>query len=353
VRDIGLACACSSGGEEITEPGAERHTENHGEQAIFQEDWPALRALEVQAPAKINLFLAVTGRRADGYHDLVSVAAPLALGDTIRVEEEAGSFSVACDAEGVPTDASNLVVKAARAFADAAGWRGGARFTIAKRIPAGAGLGGASSDAAAALVALNSMAGCPLGAGALARVASGVGSDCALFLAGGPVVMRGRGELVEGLDPAAAGRISGGRVLVFKPAFAILTPWAYARLAGSPGGYVAPAQAEARLASWIAGTAPAGELLFNSMEQPAFAKFAALPALLGAIRSRFGVPAGMSGSGSACFALLADGADAGPIAGAVREAWGPSAWVVDTRFAWVLAARRPGSPVNRIDRSPG
>jgi len=321
------------GEEETTDPGAERHTENRGEHAIFQEDGPALRALEVQAPAKINLFLAVTGRRADGYHDLVSVAAPLAWGDTLRVEETGGPFSVASDAEGIPTDGDNLVVKAARAFADAARWRGGARFTIAKRIPAGAGLGGASSDAVAALGALNELAGNPLGPAGLARVAAGVGSDCALFLAGGPAVMRGRGEIVEKLGPAAARRISGVRVLVFKPGFSILTPWAYATLAGSPGSYVAKAQAEGRLSSWTAGTAPAGEILFNSMERPAFAKFAALPALLGAIRSGFGVPAGMSGSGSACFALLDDDADTGPVARAIREAWGPSAQVVDTRFA--------------------
>jgi|CZKI01.1.fsa_nt_gi 4-diphosphocytidyl-2-C-methyl-D-erythritol kinase len=293
-----------------------------------------LSALNVPAPAKINLFLAVTGRRPDGFHDLVSVAAPLAWGDTISVGAQDGSFSVACDVGGIPTDGTNLVIRAAAAFADATGWRGGAHFSISKRIPAGAGLGGASSDAASALAALNGLAGAPLDDASLARVASGVGSDCALFLHKGPVVMRGRGERVEPLGPAASRRIRARRVLVFKPGFGIPTPWAYGRLAEFPQGCVPASEAEARLASWTASpSAPAGDLLFNSMERPAFAKFAALPLLLGLIRARWGIAAGMTGSGSACFALPADDADTGPIAGAIREAWGPSAFVVDTRFA--------------------
>jgi 4-diphosphocytidyl-2-C-methyl-D-erythritol kinase len=131
-----------------------------------------------------------------------------------------------------------------------------------------------------------------------------------------------------------AGRLRGRRVLVFKPGFAIPTPWAYGRLAATPGAYVPAAEAEARLASWTAARdAPAGELLFNSMEPPAFAKFAALPLLLGEVRARFGMESGMSGSGSACFALPREDADAGPVAAAIVEAWGPSALFVDTRIA--------------------
>lgn len=292
-----------------------------------------LSALTVPAPAKVNLFLAVTGRRADGFHELLSVAAPLAWGDTVSVEAGGRMFSVECDAEGIPTDASNLAIRAAAAFAQAAGWEGGARFAITKRIPAGAGLGGGSSDAASVLMALNSLAGGPLGAAGLSRAASTVGSDCALFLSGGPVVMRGRGERVEALPEAASVRMRGRRILVFKPGFAIPTAWAYGRLAASAGGYAPGPWAEERLASWIAGPAPAEDLLFNSMEPPAFGKFPSIPILLDSIRSRFGVAAGMSGSGSACFALLPEDADAGPVAAAIRASWGPSALVVDTRIA--------------------
>ena len=227
------------------------------------------------------------------------------------------------------------MIKAALAFAKATGWAGGARFRISKKIPFGAGLGGASSDAASALEALNEIAGGPLDAAALSGVASSVGSDCALFLARGPVVMRGRGERVEPLAREAYSRFRGTRVLIFKPAFAIATPWAFGRLAAeAPRGYVQPARAEAMLSAWIdrAG-ASADELLFNSMERVAFAKFAALPVLLERLRNQFGIAARMSGSGSACFALIHENMALAPVEAAVREAWGPSAFVVETRVA--------------------
>src|ERR1017187_5191034 len=85
-----------------------------------------LNARNVPAPAKINLFLAVTGRRPDGFHDLLSVAVPLTWAHTIAIEEGGQSFTVACDNRDVPTDGSNLVIKAAAAFAGATGWAGGA-----------------------------------------------------------------------------------------------------------------------------------------------------------------------------------------------------------------------------------
>ncbi len=287
------------------------------------------------APAKINLFLAVTGRRADGFHDLLSVAAPLLWGDTVSAEVGGPSFSVGCDDPEVPTDGSNLVLRAAAAFAEATGWKGGARFTIAKRIPMGSGLGGASSDAVAALLALNGAAGGPLDATGLAAVAGRVGSDCALFLKGAPVVMRGRGERVAALPNEAYRRIRGIRILLFKPAFPIATAQAYAALAqAAPRAYVAAAAAESRLAAWVASpAAPVEELLFNSMEGPAFSKYPALPVLLELLRYRFGITARMSGSGSACYALLKESADTRPVEAAIREAWGPTAFIVETRIA--------------------
>ena len=117
--------------------------------------------------------------------------------------------------------------------------------------------------------------------------------------------MRGRGELIERLPGKAAERISGRRVLVFKPAFGISTPWAYRQLADkAPASYVSPLEAENRLATWLESESPADSLLFNSMEAPAFSKFPALPVLLERLRREFGLAVRMSGSGSACFALL-------------------------------------------------
>ncbi len=286
------------------------------------------------APAKLNLFLAVTGRRADGFHDLVSVAVPLEFGDTLRMNA-AEDFTLECDDPAVPSDETNLILKAARAFVAATGWKGGASFALTKRVPAGAGLGGGSSDAVAALRLLNARTGGLLGPEALSEVAATLGSDCPLFLADGPVVMRGRGERVEALPATVGARLRGRRALIFKPGFGVSTPWAFGRMAaGAPRSYLPGAEAEARLAAWIADErSPAEELLFNNMEAVAFGKFVALPALLQELRAEFGLTARMSGSGSACFALLGDDSPVAAIAKTVRGAWGASSFVVETRIA--------------------
>ncbi len=296
--------------------------------------------MTVFSPAKLNFFLAVTGRRPDGYHELVSVAALLDFGDELQVEgsriqnPESSRFTLECDSADVPVDGTNLVLKAAAAFAAATGWRGGAAFRLTKRIPLGAGLGGGSSNAVAALRALNQLTGGAAGEAQLADIAATLGADCPLFLPDGPVVMRGRGERVELLPAAAAARLRGRRVLLFKPDFPISTAWAYDRMAAeAPRQYVATDAAEARLTAWRQSNAPAEELLFNNMEGVAFAKFIALPVLLEKIRREFGVATQLSGSGSACFALLRDDFVAAPLAACIRECWGPGAFLREARLA--------------------
>ncbi len=249
--------------------------------------------------------------------------------------EEAGRFKLECDDPAVPVDANNLVLKAAHAFATLSGWRGGVDFYLQKRVPMGAGLGGGSSDAVAALRAMAALSGVRLGDEKIFEIAAGLGSDCPLFLNDGPLVMRGRGERIAALPEAARARLRGRRVLVFKPAFGIATAWAYARISSkAPGSYLALAEAEAKVAAWCDDSAlPAEALLFNNMEHPAFEKFVALPALAGELRKNFGLAPRMSGSGSACFAFLADDAPVAAIIQAVRAAWGPTCFVVETRIA--------------------
>jgi 4-diphosphocytidyl-2-C-methyl-D-erythritol kinase len=291
----------------------------------------------VNSPAKVNLSLAITGQRTDGYHDLVSVVALLDFGDELRVESrEPGTgsrFSLECDQAGVPLDGSNLILQAAGAFAAATGWNGGAHFSLTKRIPLGAGLGGGSSNAVAALRALNQLTGGLLADRALGAVAATLGSDCALFLPAAPVVIRGRGELITSLPPAATLRLRGRRVLLFKPSFAISTPWAYRRMVARGSDYLPAVQAEARLAAWLDHAAPAEELLANNMEAAVFEKFLALPLLLGKLRAEFAVVARMSGSGSACFALLREDQATASLTGLIRECWGPVAFLQEARLA--------------------
>ena len=187
----------------------------------------------------------------------------------------------------------------------------------------GAGLGGGSSNAVAALRALNQLAGGIAGDPLLTEIATTLGSDCALFLKNAPVVMRGRGERVEVLpDSGPAGRLRGRRVLLFKPGFGIGTPWAYGRMAARGSDYLPEAEAESRLKRWLDGASPAEELLFNNMEAVAFGKFVALPLLLGKLQSRFGIVGRMSGSGSACFALLGEQQVSAPLESLIRDCWG-------------------------------
>jgi 4-diphosphocytidyl-2-C-methyl-D-erythritol kinase len=287
------------------------------------------------SPAKINLSLAVTGRRADGFHDLVSVVAPVQWGDELVVQSasQSGLSTLECDVPGVPTDGSNLILRAAEAFAAATGKRGAVRFKLTKRIPLGAGLGGGSSNAVAALRAINQLAGAPLSTTQLANLAAQLGSDCALFLHGGAVIMRGRGERIEALPAAAAARLRGRRVLLFKPSFGISTPWAYGRMVARGSDYLPAPEAERRLSAWIHRDAPAEELLANNMEPAAFEKYLALPVLLTRLRREDNVAARMSGSGSACFALLEEGRDEHALIDKIRAAWGETAWVQVTRIA--------------------
>ena len=291
-------------------------------------------SISVFAPAKLNLFLAVTGRRADGFHDLVSLVAPLDSGDTLRLTPVAGGADeLVCSVPGVPTDASNLVLKAAAAWRAAGGRAPRVRFELEKWTPAGAGMGGGSSDGVAALRGLQQIAETALPEPTLAAVAAGLGSDCPLFLAGVPTIMRGRGERLEFLATAECARLTGRRVLVCRPSFGIETPWAYGRLvAGAPQTYMPAAAAEARLAAWRAGGLELEALLANSFEPVAFGKFLALPALAARLRERCGLRLHLTGSGSACFALLPENGDEAGALAEVRSAWGSEAFAVVARL---------------------
>ena len=144
------------------------------------------------APAKLNLFLRITGRRADGYHELQTVFRLLAWGDELRLRVRVdGGIRRVTDVPGVPAE-SDLVVRAARLLQERAGSALGAEIEVEKRIPMGGGLGGGSSDAATVLVALNHLWRCGLGEDALAELGRQLGADV-------PVFVRGRSAWAEGV----------------------------------------------------------------------------------------------------------------------------------------------------------
>ncbi len=157
-------------------------------------------ALVARAPAKLNLFLEVVGKRPDGYHELVTIMQAVSIYDEISFERTDGPITLTCDSPAAPADATNLVWKAAESLRVRSASRYGARISLAKRIAVGAGMGGGSSDAAAALVALNRLWGLNLRREDLHPLAAALGSDVPFFLYGGTCICRGRGEIVEPLS---------------------------------------------------------------------------------------------------------------------------------------------------------
>jgi 4-diphosphocytidyl-2-C-methyl-D-erythritol kinase len=153
--------------------------------------------LVLAAPAKVNLFLHVTGRRADGYHLLESLFALVDLADTVTVEPRDDDAIVRSrDLPGVAPD-DDLAMRAAKALREASGVRRGVSIAVDKRIPLGAGLGGGSSDAATVLLALNRIWGLGLSREALAAVGATLGADVPFFVHGQNAIVRGIGEIVR------------------------------------------------------------------------------------------------------------------------------------------------------------
>lgn len=261
--------------------------------------------IEKFSPCKINLMLAILGVRPDGFHELISIVAPTKFGDTLKAQiSDKPADSLACNMEGIPLDSTNLVIKAAELFREVTGRSEHFDFDLQKRVPAGAGLGGGSSNGAAALLAVNELCGNPLPTKKLSEIAAQMGSDCPLFLTNTPVVMRGRGERVFALRGEAREYIERLKLVIFKPDFSINTGWAYSQMKANPQDYMSENAAESALSEWLENPSISGLPLINNMQIEAFKKFPALQIVLDEIRTRFRVPAMMSGSGSACFAIV-------------------------------------------------
>jgi 4-diphosphocytidyl-2-C-methyl-D-erythritol kinase len=269
-------------------------------------------AVTVRAPAKINLQLAVGPRRADHYHDLVTVFQAISLYDDVTVTETdgPGEDRVLVSGEGagaVPGGRDNLALMAAAALTRAAGLprEPGRRLeiTIRKRIPVAAGLAGGSADAAAALVACNELWHAGLSQEQLIEVAAVVGSDVAFALLGGTAVGQGRGEQ---LTPALA---SGEYHWVLAVANgALSTPEVYAafdRLNGPDGR--APVLDHALMAALRSGhPAAVGDTLSNDLQPAAISLFPALRKTLATGRELGALGAMVAGSGPTCVFLIAD-----------------------------------------------
>ena len=281
---------------------------------------PAPTRLDLPSYAKINLWLRVLGKREDGFHEVETRLVKVDVADTVSLELTGTkpSISLTCNVPGIPTDDSNLAIKALRAFEARAGRSLGWSIHLEKRIPHGAGLGGGSSNAAAILKAANQLLGQPLSLEALIEIAAGIGSDVPCFLLDSPAADgSGRGERVVTAEfPWQL------PLVLIKPSFPIPTPWAYKKWSASeelPGVLYAP-----QICPWGA--------MVNGLERPVFEKYRLLPALKtwllehGSVRSAL-----MSGSGSTMFAITHTEVQAEALAVEAQKYCGDGTWVQVTR----------------------
>ena len=180
-----------------------------------------------EAYAKLNLTLDVTGKRDDGYHEMLMVMQTVSVADSIELEmsSEPG-IRASCNFRYIPTDRRNLAVRAAELFCAAQNIQGcGIKISIEKNIPVGAGMAGGSADAAAVLRGMNRLFEKDLRRQELEALAGEVGSDVAFCIAGGTALARGRGEILEDLDP-----MPDCTIVICKPSFSISTPELFRKL---------------------------------------------------------------------------------------------------------------------------
>src|SRR5207244_11432571 len=156
-----------------------------------------MSAMQVLAPAKINLSLKILGRRSDGFHEIETLIAPISLYDKIDIDRQSRWIDFSCDDPTVPSGDENLIVRAAKVFFERTKISGGVTIKLQKQIPHGAGLGGGSSDAATTLRALNELFEMKLSREELVTLGATIGSDVSLFLLESAALCTGRGELVS------------------------------------------------------------------------------------------------------------------------------------------------------------
>ena len=269
-------------------------------------------SLVLLAHAKVNLGLWVGRKRPDGFHDIVTVIAPVAFHDTVAIRRTArgivvGPLSRRLQAtnrrQDVPWDSSNLAYKAAEAFFRTARVKDGCSIRIAKRIPVGGGLGGGSSNAAAVLTGLNRLFGQPLSRRRLHAIAVSLGADVPAFLKDGPCIARGRGEKLRRV------RLPRLELLLCLPGYAVPTAWAYAevdRLRTGRRGLTRPAISPKILRAGLRRKEldTVAAQLRNSFEPAVFRRFPALGHAKELLLRHGALAASLSGSGSTVYGLV-------------------------------------------------
>jgi 4-diphosphocytidyl-2-C-methyl-D-erythritol kinase len=258
-----------------------------------------VRSVNLPSFAKINLDLRILGIRADGYHDLRTVFQSLAVFDNVTVSIRRGPLTVTCDEPDIPTDQRNLVWKAASLLHRMTTGKTSAPrdvlIDLRKRVPAEAGLGGGSSNAAMTLLALNKLWKLDLDLASLARIGARLGADVPFFLDGGTALGLGRGDDIYPLAD-----MPPVHVVILRPGFGVATADAYLWFDKEAKRAVKPLLPRAIPPGWPAWSAT----LRNDLEIPVVRHHPAIGRIKQSLMDAGATFAAMSGSGSAVFGLF-------------------------------------------------
>lgn len=254
-----------------------------------------MSVLVIPSPAKINLFLKVVGKRANGYHELTSLIARISLFDTVALAFDQPTITVHCSHPKVPEGRSNLAYQAAWLFFDALSRREGAAIFIEKVIPVAAGLGGGSSNAASVLMGLNQHHGFPFSNRELMDVGLKVGADVPFFILRHTAIARGIGgdlEVFEGMPQLSAVLVS--------PRFEVSTAWVYSKL----NLRLTNCEENSNVLRFPEASSKIKGFLCNDLEQVAVQKFSEIKSIKEALLDLGAEGALMSGSGPSVFGLF-------------------------------------------------
>jgi 4-diphosphocytidyl-2-C-methyl-D-erythritol kinase len=271
------------------------------------------QCLRIKAPAKINLFLQVVGRRSDGYHLLNTFMQKVSLYDEVELCVHDEGIRLRCVGGEVPESNDNLVYRAAELFLQtmrgrASGWKTGVDIILTKKIPVAAGLGGGSSDAAATLKGLNELCRCGCSAGELAEFGVRLGADVPFFLAETPAALAtGIGEILQPVEP-----LDEKGVLLVNPGFPVSTRWVYQNFALTRKENSGNLQNLQEVVSMGAGDDgnwredPKEAILLNDLESVTVARYPEIGRLKKELIDNGATAALMSGSGPTVFGLFDD-----------------------------------------------
>jgi 4-diphosphocytidyl-2-C-methyl-D-erythritol kinase len=253
------------------------------------------RSITMQCPSKVNLFLDITAKRTNGYHEISTLFLPIdQLFDTLVISESSSGMSIACDHPGVPCDEKNLIWQVAQSFADRVKIKAAWHFDLSKRIPVAGGMAGGSSNAASTLMGLNELYRSPLSNAELAEIAVKHGADIAFFFEQSPARAEGIGEVLKPVP------IQQDLYLLFIPfSFPISAVWAYKNRLGDFNS--APMTLDEVLEQINKGIVPQ---IFNDLAPAVRQKFPIIDLACKQLIENGAITAEVSGSGPTVFALF-------------------------------------------------